>query len=109
MVTLGLRGGEAFHTKVKIFCWRKSLKVASTLKPKAKFVQEVWYICSFEERQQIMRVFHVEPTSGHMGISTVCCITECFFWKGITKDVEHTMMRNCLLATRGSHTLTCNK
>ena len=87
--------------KVKNFRWRKSLKVASTLKPKAKFVQEVWYICSIEERQQIMRAFHVEPASGHMGISTVCCITECFFWKGITKDVEHTYDEKLFACNKG--------
>ena len=37
-----------------------------------------------------MRACHVEPTSGHMGIKrTVYHISECFFWKGLNKDVEH--------------------
>ena len=43
-----------------------------------------------------MRACHVEPTSGHMGIKhTVCHISECFFWKGLNKDVEH-MVRNSI-------------
>ena len=53
-------------------------------------VHEVMYIRSSEERQQIMRACHVEPTSGHMGMKrTIHRITERFFWKGVTKDVEH--------------------
>ena len=37
-----------------------------------------------------MRACHVEPTSGHMGMKrTIHRITERFFWKGVTKDVEH--------------------
>ena len=73
------------------------LKVCAT-----QIVQEVRYIRNSEERQQIMRACHVEPTSGHMGIKrTVHGVTECFFWKGVTKDVE-CMVRNfcsytCLL------------
>ena len=65
----------------------------------SQIVQEVRYIRSSEERQQIMRVCHVEPTSGHMGIKrTVHRVTERFFWKGVTKDVEY-MVRNCSVAT----------
>ena len=42
---------------------------------------------------------HVEPTSSHMGIKrTVHRVTERFFWKGVTKDVEY-MVRNCSVAT----------
>ena len=45
-------------------------------------VHEVRYIRSSEERQQIMRACHVEPTSGHMGMKrTIHRITERFFWK----------------------------
>jgi len=46
-----------------------------------------------------MRACHVKPTSGHMGIKqTVHRVTEHFFWKGVTKDVEY-IVRNCSVAT----------
>ena len=64
----------------------------------SQIIQEVRYIHSSEERQQIMRACHVEPTSGHMGIKrTVHRVTEHFFLKGVTKDMEY-MVRNCSVA-----------
>ena len=61
-------------------------------------VQEVRYIRSSEERQQIMRACHAEPTSGHYyGHKTyhLYRITARFFWKGLTKDVDHMVRKFC--------------
>ena len=52
-------------------------------------MQEAKYIGNHEERQRIMRACHVDPTSGHMGVKrTTHRVTERFFWKGVTKDIE---------------------
>ena len=60
-----------------------------------KVVQELKYIHDSAERERIVRACHTDPTSGHMGVKkTVYRVSERFFWKGITKDVEK-FVRNC--------------
>jgi len=45
-----------------------------------------------------MTAYHVEPTSGHIGIKgAVYRFSERFFWKGLNKDVEQ-MVRNSILS-----------
>ncbi len=47
---------------------------------------------SVEEQHSILRACHMDPTSGHMGVKrTVYRIEERFYWKGVIKDVEHTV------------------
>ena len=54
-----------------------------------KVVKELKYICSSADRRKIMQACHSDPTSGHMGVKrTIFRITERFFWKGVTHDVE---------------------
>lgn len=56
------------------------------------FVQiavELRYISTKAEKDRIIHACHADPTSGHMGVKrTANRVTERFFWKGVTKDVE---------------------
>ena len=54
-----------------------------------KVMKEVRYIRTSEDREKILKACHMDPTSGHMGVKrTTHRITERYFWKGVTKDVE---------------------
>lgn len=62
---------------------------------KNKVVGTVRYIQSKSERRKILNACHVDPTSGHLGVTkTIYRLRERFMWQGYVKDIEQ-MVATC--------------
>ena len=56
------------------------------------------YILSRSDQLRIVKMCHVDPTSGHLGITkSVSRIKERFMWKGVWKDVKDMVRIHILL------------